>query len=476
MLDCETDPALVARRTFDLAQTYRDCGRHQDALDAYLRRADMGFSKDEVFVSLYEAGRRMEVLGQSPDEILAVYARASTVDPARAEAAHAASRLCRILGRNAQGADMGEPALALLPPRDGLLVEPWIYEYGLRDEFSVNAYWAKRYAQSLEQTLAALASGTVPAGDQPRLVANARFAFEAMRKDVSAGVSPTTAVAFPVEADATTRGDGSAAADPAFMRPFLGASQQTDLVSIITPTFGRSDFLKTALTYVQAQTYSNIEWLVLDDSTEEFDHSIFDADRRIYYQHATGRLTIGEKRNLLIDRAKGATIVQFDDDDYYSPRYLHAMLAALENLEADLINLRGWFLYDRRSRFFGYWDLMHKEGLHYCCDGAGVTTTMLDATNNQAFERNHIGYGFSYIFRRTVWEAGKFPAIDWCEDAEFVQLAQNRFKIDGVHDTAGLCLHFLHERSTSRCFPQHHLPRFLGRQLFPELAETALFS
>ena len=193
-LESESDPFFVARYTFYLAQSYRDCGRQQESLDAYLRRAELGYWQEEVFVSLCQAGHRMEALGRPPEEILAVYARASAAAPSRAEAAHAASKLCRVLGRNAQGAEIAAPALGLSPPPDGLFVEPWIYEYGLRDEFSVNAYWAGRHSESLEQTLAALASGTVPEAEHARFVANARFAFEAIGKAASAESTPSTTV------------------------------------------------------------------------------------------------------------------------------------------------------------------------------------------------------------------------------------------------------------------------------------------
>ena len=55
-LETETDPFLVARYTFYLAQSYRDSGRHQESLDAYLKRAEMGYWQEEVYFSLLEAG------------------------------------------------------------------------------------------------------------------------------------------------------------------------------------------------------------------------------------------------------------------------------------------------------------------------------------------------------------------------------------------------------------------------------------
>ena len=181
-LETETDPFLVSRYTFYLAQSYRDCGRHQESLDAYLRRAELGFWPEEIYVSLYEAGRRMEALGRPADEILAAYARAMEATTTRVEAAHAACRFCRHHNRFAEGHAIAAPYLDLPAPPDGLFVETWIYDYGLRDEFAVNAFWSGHYRDCLDATLRALETGKVPEGDRPRYFANMRFAMDRLPK------------------------------------------------------------------------------------------------------------------------------------------------------------------------------------------------------------------------------------------------------------------------------------------------------
>ena len=257
--------------------------------------------------------------------------------------------------------------------------------------------------------------------------------------------------------------------------PAIGTQRNiSGMVSIITPTYNRRKFLKNTLTYFRHQNYRDIEWLILDDSSQETPTFSDLPDRNICYEHIGKKLSIGEKRNLLIDKAKGEIIVQFDDDDYYCPDYVRTMIANLANLNADLINLRGWFLYDCRSRFFGYWNLMQKEGLHYRCDRAGVTLGMLNSQNNEDIKNNHLGYGFSYTFKKMIWEAVKFPEIDWNEDCEFSLKASSKFKFDGLQDTKGICLHLLHEANTTlRYFPQHNLPNFLLQTLFPALEYPA---
>ncbi|MCJ2036456.1 glycosyltransferase [Methylobacterium sp. J-068] len=172
----ETDPFLVARYTFYLAQSYRDCGRAEQAITHYLARAELGFWDQEVFVSLLQAGRLMEACGHAVDAILDTYRRASAACPSRAEAAHAASRLCRLRERFADGCALAASALSLSMPADGLFVEPWIYAYGLRDEYAVNAYWAGLNRECLSACIDLLEREDLPTAYRQRVAANARFA------------------------------------------------------------------------------------------------------------------------------------------------------------------------------------------------------------------------------------------------------------------------------------------------------------
>ena len=114
---------------------------------------------------------------------------------------------------------------------------------------------------------------------------------------------------------------------------------------------------------------------------------------------------------------------------------------------------------------------MQKEGPYYRCDGTGVASGILSSPLIRALENNHLGYGFSYVFKKKLWEAVKFPAIDLYEDVQFSLKARSNYKVDGIHDTTGLCLHFLHPDSTSRCFPIPS-PKFSVQKLFPALECT----
>ena len=67
-----------------------------------------------------------------------------------------------------RGLDLTQP--------NGLFVQPWVYDYGILDEFAINAYWAGAYRESLDACLKLLASDKLPPSMVKRIAANARFA------------------------------------------------------------------------------------------------------------------------------------------------------------------------------------------------------------------------------------------------------------------------------------------------------------
>lgn len=239
------------------------------------------------------------------------------------------------------------------------------------------------------------------------------------------------------------------------------------LVSVVTPSWQREDFLPLLHARIQAQTHRNIEWLVFDDSPRPSPYLQPLSGPDLKYFYASSRYAIGEKRNILAEHARGDIIVHMDDDDFYAPTYVERMVAWLDQGH-DLVKLSGWFLYSAVHRRFGYWDTArggshHRWGRHACA--------YVEAPDAPASADNLDGYGFSYAYRRAVWQAAGFPPVNACEDAPFVKAAREQFRVGAFADAEGLCLHTLHARSTSLCLPQYELPTILLERLFgPEVA------
>jgi tetratricopeptide (TPR) repeat protein len=170
----EDDPFLRSRYTFYLANSWKDGGQYQRALDSYVRRAEMGGWDQEVFMSLYYAGRMRERL--HAEHVIETYLRAWEVCPRRAESLHAASCYCRAIGQHHIGFMLARQGRTIVEPADGLFIEPWVYRYGLLDEYAVHAYWSGRYSECLVACEQLLREGRIP--DTGRVVANAQFARE----------------------------------------------------------------------------------------------------------------------------------------------------------------------------------------------------------------------------------------------------------------------------------------------------------
>jgi tetratricopeptide (TPR) repeat protein len=181
----ETDPFLSTRYRFYLAQSYYDCQQWKKALDNYQLRAGLGFWPEETFISLYRVAQIMERLKYPRQDVIATYLRAVAAQPNRAEALHALSRFCRLSGLYAEGLRHAEQALRIKQPKDGLYVEPWIYDVGVLDEYAANAFWCGRYLDSLDANLKILATGKLPAKNLQRTVANTQHA-----RDRLAGARP----------------------------------------------------------------------------------------------------------------------------------------------------------------------------------------------------------------------------------------------------------------------------------------------
>jgi glycosyltransferase involved in cell wall biosynthesis len=106
-------------------------------------------------------------------------------------------------------------------------------------------------------------------------------------------------------------------------------------VSVITPTYNRRRFIPHLIEMYEHQDYkkNRMEWIILDDGQDKVKDLFEDVMKRlpnIRYIALDEKLTIGAKRNRLNDEAKGSLIVAMDDDDYYPPCRVSAVVNAFK--------------------------------------------------------------------------------------------------------------------------------------------------
>ena len=118
------------------------------------------------------------------------------------------------------------------------------------------------------------------------------------------------------------------------------------MVSICTPTFNRRPFIPIMLKCFEHQDYpkDRIEWLIADDGTDKIEELVSHIPQIKYFKFEE-KLTLGKKRNLLNEKAKGDIIVYMDDDDYYPPERISHAVDTLKNSKALCAGSSEMFIY-----------------------------------------------------------------------------------------------------------------------------------
>lgn len=235
-------------------------------------------------------------------------------------------------------------------------------------------------------------------------------------------------------------------------------------VTVITPTHQRAPYLQNLYHIFKAQTYPNKELLILDDSPRPsaFFKKLQDPEVRYFYSDDV--LSVGEKRNELIAKAAGDIIVHFDDDDYYAPQYIEKMLQYLEG--HDLIKLTGWYGLSLRDKFFYYLDTTRIHKYHFSV-GPNKEVEIQEFVPKDSSSYLW-GFGFSYVYRKSVWEKAQFADVSFGEDFEFLkEVIQQGMNVHFIPDEAGLILNIIHRKNTvTQVLPNYALPLFLLPQIF----------
>ncbi|WP_299060173.1 glycosyltransferase family A protein [uncultured Polaribacter sp.] len=111
------------------------------------------------------------------------------------------------------------------------------------------------------------------------------------------------------------------------------------LVSVIIPTYNRTQYLKQTLESVLNQTYSNIEIWVIDDGTIGDNNKLLCQKFNVNYLKIKNSGTPCKPRNEGIKRAKGTYISFIDDDDLWVYNRIELMVKVLDdNLEYGLVH------------------------------------------------------------------------------------------------------------------------------------------
>ena len=129
-------------------------------------------------------------------------------------------------------------------------------------------------------------------------------------------------------------------------------SGKAPLVSVIIQVYNVSPYLRQCLDSVAAQTYRNLEIIIVDDGSRDDSGRICDqyteTDQRIQVLHTANR-GLSAARNLALDIMTGSYIFFLDSDDWIERDIIETFVSAAEQTQADIVSARIWLEYQNQT-------------------------------------------------------------------------------------------------------------------------------
>lgn len=163
-------------------------------------------------------------------------------------------------------------------------------------------------------------------------------------------------------------------------------------VSVCMPTYNRRPFIPYIIKCFENQTYpqDKMELIIIDDGTDKIEDLVSHLSYVKYYKYDE-KMTLGKKRNLLHEYAKGDVILYMDDDDYYPPeRVSHAIETMHKYPKALCVGSSKLYIYfnDRKKMYsFGPYGLKHATAATFAFKKELLKQTSFSNTASLAEEK-----------------------------------------------------------------------------------------
>lgn len=173
------------------------------------------------------------------------------------------------------------------------------------------------------------------------------------------------------------------------------------LISIIVPVYNVVDYVDKCISSIVAQTYKNIEIIIVDDGSTDGSGEICDKwaknDIRIQVCHKKNG-GLSSARNVGISRSNGDFIGFVDSDDYISDDMYESMLKHMED-DVDITACGRVYVYPNKSKMRNF--------------KARIASDVLKMSNEVAMDEllkmRYLDFSVcTKLFRRNLWENVKF--------------------------------------------------------------------
>lgn len=193
------------------------------------------------------------------------------------------------------------------------------------------------------------------------------------------------------------------------------------LVTAIITTRNRINLLKRAINSVLAQTYPNIEIIVVDDGSDD-GTSAYCKDLPITYIYIPKPESKGGNyaRNQGIIAAQGEYIAFLDDDDYWLPEKIEKQVTLLEKYDCELVHggrileiiSQTSITYKINLPTINLWGDMHKKILFTICTTTTNILVKKDALFNVGLFDENLSFWQEYELTIRLAQRKPFYAVN----------------------------------------------------------------
>jgi glycosyltransferase involved in cell wall biosynthesis len=135
-----------------------------------------------------------------------------------------------------------------------------------------------------------------------------------------------------------------------------------------------------------------MEWIIIDDGTDKIEDLVSHIPQVKYFKYEE-KLTLGKKRNISNEKAKGDIIVYMDDDDYYPPERVKHAVESLKGSKALCAGSSAMFTYfkhiDKMFKF-GPYGPNHATAATFAFKRELLNQTRFDEESSVAEERKFL--------------------------------------------------------------------------------------
>ena len=195
-------------------------------------------------------------------------------------------------------------------------------------------------------------------------------------------------------------------------------------VSVIIPTFNRSNFIGQAIESVLTQSFQDWELIVMDngstDGTREILQAYMKKDRRISSDYDPGRSLVSARRSAVI-LARGEFIAFLDDDDIFFANKLETQVKFLNAHPETML-------------VYSYVEMIDGDGKLLCTWPDKPAASYLELVRGNTIQLN------SALIRKEVFGklAPSQPRLESCDDYELCLRIAKSFPIAFLPEKVGV--------------------------------------